>query len=174
MAWGPGLPGGRATVAGMADQQVALFDQRDAPQIVARAVAQPLRGDVAAHVDIAVLHGLLQAQAGHHMVLRAHAYLAGEGLDQVEQDALHRLLLLGAHQRHAPAFGDGEAQHWLLGQALGGPQQQQGQDSAHVTSSLICLAVYPSLSLDEIGRVQFRPRSASISALSARSGHDGF
>ncbi len=30
------------------------------------------------------------------------------------------------------------------------------------------------MSLDEIGGVQFRPRSASISALSARSGHDGF
>lgn len=112
-----------AAVAGAADQQVALLDERDAPEIVAGPIGQPSRGNVAAYVDFAGLHRLLQAQAGQHMVLGAGIDLPGDGLHQLQQDAFRRLLVLDAHQRHAPAFGDGEAQHRRLRHAVGSPQR---------------------------------------------------
>ncbi|MNH34419.1 hypothetical protein D3C79_950150 [compost metagenome] len=84
---------------------------------------KPLGADIAAHVDIAALHGLLQAQACQYVILRAYTRFPGNGLHQVEQQTLHRFVAFDAHQRHAPALGDGKTQHRLFGQAVGGPEQ---------------------------------------------------
>ncbi|MNY64967.1 hypothetical protein D3C86_2021580 [compost metagenome] len=74
-----------------------------------------------------MLHGLLQAQAGHHVVLGGKTDLACQPLANVVDDAFDGLPVLDAHQRHGPALGDGKAQGGLCGQALTGQQRECAQ-----------------------------------------------
>lgn len=97
------------------DQDVALHQQRDAPAIAGEVVAEPGGADVAADIDFASVHRLLDAPARVGVVERLAADLPGKGAGDVVDDAVDRLAPLQADQRHAPAFHHREAQWRRVG-----------------------------------------------------------
>lgn len=111
----------------MADQQVALDEQRDAPDVIAGRVGQPGLGDIAADIDFLVVHGCLHAGPGQDMEFGRVADLGGEAGHQVVENALGGPATFDLYHGHGPAVGDREAQGRFCGKTIHGNQQKGAQ-----------------------------------------------